>query len=196
MCTNIQEIGSDQFPRYDAIPNRYEVRSIFRVEAIDGGLGGFRLAEERVAEPYVRDYDSHGDDNPAAWSTDFDLGRWGIFLAIDGAERAVGGAAVALNASVYPMDRFQRRDLAVLWDIRVHPDDRGRGVGSKLFRYAADWARRRGYGQLGLETDSANVPACRFYRRQGCELGAIHRFGYAGVPEVAHNAMLLWYLDL
>jgi GNAT superfamily N-acetyltransferase len=196
MSTNVQEISSDQFPRYDAIPNRYEVRSVFRVEAIDGGLGGFRLVEERIANPYVRDYDSHGDDNPTAWSADFDLDRWGIFLATDDGERPVGGAAVAVDAAVYPMDRFQRRDLAVLWDIRVHPDHRGRGVGSKLFRHAADWARRRRYGQLGLETDSANVPACRFYHRQGCELGAIHRFGYAGVPEVADNAMLLWYLEL
>jgi hypothetical protein len=25
---------------------------------------------------------------------------------------------------------------------------------------------------------------------------AIHRYGYAGVPEVAHEAMLLRYLDL
>lgn len=196
MCANVQEITSDGFPRYGAIPNWYEVRSVFRVEAIDGGLGGFRLVEERVAEPYIRDYGSLGDDNPTAWSADFDPDRWGIFLAIDGGERPVGGAAVAVDAAVYPMDRFQRRDLAVLWDIRVHPDHRGRGVGSKLFRYAADWARPRGYGQLGLETDSANVPACRFYRCQGCELGAIHRFGYAGVPEVADNAMLLWYLEL
>jgi hypothetical protein len=30
----------------------------------------------------------------------------------------------------------------------------------------------------------------------GCELGVIHRHGYAGHPKVAHEAMLLWYLDL
>ncbi len=29
-----------------------------------------------------------------------------------------------------------------------------------------------------------------------CELGAIHRYGYAGTPHVAHETMLLWYLDL
>jgi hypothetical protein len=59
-----------------------------------------------------------------------------------------------------------------------------------------DWARQNGWGQLGLETSSANVPACRFYAGKGCELGAIHRYGYAGVPEVAHEAMLLWYFEL
>lgn len=47
-----------------------------------------------------------------------------------------------------------------------------------------------------METDSSNVAASRFYARQGCELAVIHRFGYAGVPDLAHYAMFLWYLDL
>lgn len=158
-------------------------------------MGGFRLIEERVAVPYIKDYDSRGESNPMHWAQEFDLSRWGILLARDG-DRPVGGAAVAVGSGVYPLDRFQRPDLAVLWDIRVQPEARGRGIGGQLFRAAADWARGHGFGQLGLETQSVNVPACRFYARQGCELGAIHRFGYAGVPEVAHEAMLLWYLDL
>ena len=195
MPVNIQAIGVDLFPLYDAIPNWFRVESVFRVEVIGGGLGGFRLVEEEVAEPFIKGYDSQDDDKPTAWAASYDVSQWGIFLAREG-DRAVGGAAVAVDAPVYPLDRFQRRDLAVLWDIRVHPDERGRGVGRELFRHAVAWSRRKGFGQLGLETQSVNVPACRFYARQGCELGAIHRFGYAGCPEVAHEAMLLWYLDL
>lgn len=168
---------------------------MLRVELIAGGLGGFRLVEEKVAQPYVKDYDGQSDDNPTSWAASFDTSQWGMFLATDG-DQAVGGAAVALGAPVYPLDRFQRRDLAVLWDIRVHPAHRGQGIGSRLFEYAVDWSRRKGCGQLGLETQNVNLPACRFYARQGCELGAIHRFGYAGCPDVAHEAMLLWYLDL
>jgi GNAT superfamily N-acetyltransferase len=91
---------------------------------------------------------------------------------------------------------FEREDVAALWDIRVHPDERRRGIGSKLFEYAADWARRKGCRQLKIETQSVNVPACRFYAKQGCQLGAIHRYGYAGCPDVAHEVMLLWYLEL
>ena len=49
---------------------------------------------------------------------------------------------------------------------------------------------------MKIETQNVNVPACRFYAQQGCHLGAILRYGYAGCPEVAHEAMLLWYLDL
>jgi GNAT superfamily N-acetyltransferase len=192
---HVREICADEFSLYDALPNWFRVESVLRIDVIDGGLGGFRLAEKPVVEPYTKDYDSDGGDGPTRWAADVDVSGWGIFLACEG-ERAVGGAAVAVNAPVYPMDRFQREDLAVLWDIRVHPDARRRGIGSQLFQHAVEWARSRGYGQLGIETQSVNVPACRFYLGQGCELGAIHRFGYAGSQHVAHEAMLLWYLDL
>jgi GNAT superfamily N-acetyltransferase len=50
------------------------------------------------------------------------------------------------------MDRFRREDLAVLWDIRVHPEHRRRRIGTRLFRYAVDWAWSKGLGQLGAET--------------------------------------------
>lgn len=191
MTIHIRAIGVEAFFLYDAIPSHFEVRTVFQVVALEGGLGGLRLVEQPV-EPYIKTYDN---DGPTAWAQEFDLQTWGIFVAFEDA-KPVGGAAVALNAQVYPLDHFQRKDLAVLWDIRVHPDARKRGIGARLFRHAADWSRGKGYGQLGLETQSVNVPACRFYAKQGCTLGAIHRYGYAGVPDVAHEAMLLWYFDL
>jgi hypothetical protein len=49
---------------------------------------------------------------------------------------------------------------------------------------------------MKIETQNVNVAACRFYASMGCELGAINRYGYAGVPAVAHEAMLLWYYKL
>jgi ribosomal protein S18 acetylase RimI-like enzyme len=196
MSITIQEIGADRFSQYGRIPSRFEVQSILRVEVMGTGLGGFRLVEERVEKPFVRDYDQNSEDNPARWASRFDVSRWGILMATDDVGQPVGGAAVAVEPPIFPMGRFQRDDLAALWDIRVDPEHRRQGIGSQLFRAAAGWARRKGYGQLGIETDGSNVTACRFYTRQGCELGAIHRFGYAGVPEVAAYAMLLWYLEL
>jgi streptothricin acetyltransferase len=168
----IEEIGPESYPLYDAIPITYTVESVLRVEVVDGGLGGFRLVEEVLPTPYTKDYDRQGDDRPSAWAKEFDLSRWGIFLARDdgrpGGGPAIGGAAVAVRAGVYPLDRFQRQDLAVLWDIRVAPERRRQGVGKALFWHAAGWAKAHGYGQLGLETQNVNVAACRFYARQGC----------------------------
>jgi GNAT superfamily N-acetyltransferase len=195
MALVIEEIGADHYPLYAAIPIAYAVESVLRVEVLDGGLGGFRLMEEVLPTPYIKDYDRQGGDNPSAWAKEFDVSRWGILLARDD-ERPVGRAAVAVGADAYRLDRFQRPDMAVLWDIRVAPERRRQGVGRALFWQAAGWAKERGYGQLGLETQNVNVAACRFYARQGCQLGAIHRFGYIGCPDIAHEAMLLWYLDL
>ena len=68
--------------------------------------------------------------------------------------------------------------------------------GKALFKAAEDWARRHACTQLKIETQNINVPACRFYHAVGARLGCIHRYGYAGVPAVAHEAMLFWYVDL
>ena len=83
--------------------------------------------------------------------------------------------------------------MAVLWDIRVSPEARGRGVGSALFAAAEAWAKARGCRELKVETQNVNVPACRFYMRQGCVLGAVNRRAYPGLPA---EIQLLWYKDL
>ena len=168
MSFNIEEVGADRFPEYGAVPNWFEVRRVFRVDVVDGGLRGFGLVEEPVAERFIRDYDDHHEDSPTVWARDFDVSRWGILLACEGG-RPVGAAAVTPDAPVYPMDRFQREDLAVLWDICVRPEHRRRGIGFRLFRPALYWAWATRCGQMDLETDSGNVAACRFYAGQGCD---------------------------
>jgi GNAT superfamily N-acetyltransferase len=82
-----------------------------------------------------------------------------------------------------------RDDLAVLWDIRVSPEARGRGVGAALFRAAERWAKARGCLHLRVETQNINVAACRFYARQGCVLRAVNRHAYAELPD---EIQLLW----
>jgi GNAT superfamily N-acetyltransferase len=190
----IREVGVEGLSEYAQIPIAFEVRSVLHAVPVEGGLGGIRLREETVAEAYVKDYDDNEEGFPEDWPRQFDVSNWGILLAWEDG-RCVGGAAVAHNtAGVYMLEG--RSDLAVLWDIRVRPEARRRGIGARLFQHAAGWARERGCRQLKAETQNVNVPACRFYARQGCELGAIHRFGYAGHPRVGHEAMLLWYLAL
>jgi GNAT superfamily N-acetyltransferase len=191
MPIQIIEIGPDRLDEYAQIPSRFEVRSILQVELLDGGLGGMRLHEMPAASPYIKDYDSY-DEVPTDWPAKYDLANWGFFLVLDG-DRPVGAAAAAFDTKgVFMLE--SRRDLSVLWDIRVLPEARGAGI--PLLRRAASWSRERGCTQMKIETQNVNVPACRFYQRMGCHLGEIHRFGYAAVPSVAHEVMLNWYLDL
>lgn len=190
--TTILQINTSDLPRYAAIPIAVEVRTVFEVRLPENGLGGIHLVETAV-KPYVKDYDEL--ETPLSWSEEFDISRWGLFLALDNRGQALGGAAVAWNTSGVNMLEG-RSDLSVLWDIRIHPDARGKGLGRRLFAHAAAWSRERGCVRMKIETQNINVPACRFYAAQGCELGDIRRFAYLDEPSVAHEVQLNWYLDL
>lgn len=190
MTVEVREEPLSVLAEYARVPISFEVRTVLDVDVRDGGLGGFVLSERAVEAPYVKDYDAL-DGGPAQWPARFDLSRWGLLTARrDG--RLLGGAAVAFDTPGIAMLEG-RRDLAALWDIRVAPEARGQGVGAALFRAAEAWALARGCRWLKVETQNVNVPACRFYARQGCVLGAIHRFAYPGLPG---EVQLLWYREL
>lgn len=191
----VTEVGPECRPEYGRIPIAFMVESQFRVRELGPGLG-FGLVEEPVAPPHLKDYDALDarTEGPSGWLARFDTSNWGFFL-VRHQGQPVGGAVVAYRTPAVHMLEG-RDDLAVLWDIRVHPEHRRQGIGAALFASVVEWARARRCRQLKVETQNTNVPACRFYARQGCVLGAINRFGYAGCPEVAHETLLLWYLDL
>lgn len=173
------------------VPIAFDVESVFDVSPRDGGLGGLILSERRLAAPYVKDYDAAEGEHPAQWARRFDVSNWGLIGARAGGAR-VGGAVVAFDTEGVNLLEG-RQDLAVLWDIRVSPEFRGRGVGSALFRAVEAWASARGCRRLKIETQNINVPACRFYARRGCVLGAINRFAYRELPD---EVQLLWYKTL
>ena len=83
----------------------------------------------------------------------------------------------------------EESDHARLWDIRVSPHVRRAGVGTALFRRAEKWTSEHGCRALEMETQSVNVPACRFYERQGCFLRAASRGAY---PEFPDEVQLIW----
>lgn len=84
-------------------------------------------------------------------------------------------------------------DVALLWDIRVAPDARGRGIGSALLAEVERWSVERGAQCLEVETQNINVPACRFYEAHGFELRRVNPRAY---PELPHETQLLWYKRL
>jgi GNAT superfamily N-acetyltransferase len=176
---------------YARVSIAFEVTQVLDITAPASGLGGLTLSERTLDVPYVKDYDAIEGEGPARWAKRFDISNWVIFAArLE--TRLVGGAVVAFDTPGLTMLEG-RSDLAVLWDIRVSPEARGQGVGSALFRSVEAWAVAKGCRCLKVETQNINVPACRFYARQGCVLGGIHRFAY---PELPDEVQLLWYKDL
>src|SRR5689334_5395742 len=113
------------------------------------------LVERPIDDPYIKDFDEV--EPPMMWSQLFDVSRWGLLAAFLDDER-VGGAVIAMGTPGLHMLR-DRNDVAALWDIRVAPSMRRRGVGKALFRAAEDWAAGHGCKELRIETQNTNVAA-------------------------------------
>ncbi|MSQ14815.1 MAG: GNAT family N-acetyltransferase [Dehalococcoidia bacterium] len=173
---------------YGVVSIAFLVESRYKIELINSGLGGWTLTEEPVENPYIKDYDEEHWERPGDWARRFNVSSWGILSAFEGRTR-VGGAVIAFDTPEVNMLEG-RADLALLWDLRIHPDHRRKGIGSLLFPRIVSWAASRQCTTLKIETQNINVPACKYYARMGCELRAIHPEAYPSLPE---EVQLLWY---
>jgi len=191
MAPDIVEVPVEDLREYSSIPIAFEVRTFLDVQIIDRGLGGIDLSERRNETPYVKDYDAYKGEGPTRWADQWDISNWGVMLASAGGAR-IGGCVLAHDTpGIHKLEG--RKDIAALWDIRVHPDHRRNGVGSRLFQSAVTWARERDCRLLKVETQNINVPACRFYAKHGCVLGLINRYAYDEFPD---EVELVWYKRL
>ena len=124
----------------------------------------------------------------------FNTNAWRLFLAYEN-RTILGGATVAVSTpNLFMLD--EREDLAVLWDIRIGSEFRRRGIGTHLLNSIIRWSKGKGCRQLKIETQNINVPACKFYAKQGCTLGGINFYRYTKNPVTKDHVMLLWYLEL
>lgn len=187
----IRRIPATALAEYARIPMKFVAGEIYDVVAAPGGGRPLDLAPRRLPGLYTKDYDAIDGEGPAHWAQQFDLTRWAFFSAFVGGTN-VGGAAVARDTPGIDMLEG-RRDLAVLWDIRVDASVRRQGVGGALFEAAEAWALANRCRQLKVETQNVNAPACRFYARQGCILGAARPHAYPAFPE---EIQLIWYKNL
>ena len=172
---------------YASISIAFEVREVLASASLTTPRDVLPLRTSPVAAPYWKDYDGYADNGPLSWPARFDVEQWNFFAArIDG--RRIGGAVViAGDPSVELLGA--RDDLALLWDLRVSPDVRRRGVGVALLAAVEAWARERQLSSLRVETQDVNVPACRLYAKCGFAVEAIARAAY---PELLDEVQLIW----
>ncbi|MFN2603551.1 MAG: GNAT family N-acetyltransferase [Gemmatimonadaceae bacterium] len=175
----IREEPLDSLASYAEIPIAFTV-----TRTLDASL-----VERGAAASIIKDYDAL--EHPTSWKNRFDISNWGLLGAYSENVR-VAGAVIAFRTPELEMLEG-RDDLAVLWDIRVHPQMRGRGIGSALLDSVENWTRARGGTCLKVETQNVNVDACLFYARRGFKLGAVNRDAY---PELPDEIQLLWYKEL
>lgn len=187
-----KKVNDAYFPQYDSIPMKVNVSSYYRIEKVNRGLGGFALVETMV-KPYIKDFCVGEEQSVERWKR-WDISQWGFFMAFDG-DMSVGAAAVACRDRGINM-LSGRDDLAVLWDIRVCHEYKHQGIGQALFDMVVKWSKTQGFIQLKIECQNNNVPAVKFYHKQGAVLSAVDEYAYYNEQEFRHEAQLIWYLDL
>lgn len=189
MTITIKEVTKEELQEYAKIPMWHKVSTILKLEKIKGGLGGI-IFEEIEVEPYIKDLGK--EEKPLMWEKNFDISNWGFFIAYDD-DKPVGGACLVYKTEGVNMLN-SREDLSVLWDIRVHPDYKGRGIGSMLLSASKNWSKTRNCKQLKIECQTNNVPACRFYAKNGAILGSIDEYAY--YEDYDEEVQLIWYLNI
>ncbi|MBM7615883.1 GNAT family N-acetyltransferase [Alkaliphilus hydrothermalis] len=185
----IKEVTKEHSNEYAQIPMLGKFSSKYELQKVDGGLGGILFKEVEIEE-YIKDIGL--DQDPFEWESSFDLSNWGFFIVYH-QDKPVAGITLAFDTEGVNM-LAKRKDLTVVWDIRVAPEYKGMGIGSQLINAAKAWAKERNCTQLKIETQNNNVAACKFYKSQGAVLGEINEYAYYG--DMDDEVMLIWYIEL
>jgi GNAT superfamily N-acetyltransferase len=97
----------------------------------------------------------------------------GLRLIIDAPDRGriflarMGGEVVGMVSLLLTVSTAEGAAACWLEDMVVRPDQRGKGLGSRLLRHALDDAKANGFARVTLLTDRVNADAIRFYERHG-----------------------------
>ena len=177
--------------QYSTIPIAFDVRECLSAEVLADASNGTALRPSPVEGPNVKDYDALPGQRPADWPRRWNLDKWWFAAALDG-ERYVGAIAIVMDTVEIAGPRH-KPDEAMLWDIRVMPEQRRRGVGRALLSFAERHAQAFGKLYMSAETQNINVAACRFYARAGYTLQSVDRFAY---PELPQETQLIWRKQL
>ena len=82
-------------------------------------------------------------------------------------EIAGEGIVGTFQMSFIPYLTYQGRSRAQIEAVRIREDQRGKGLGEAVFRWAIERAREKGTHLLQLTTDKKRADAIRFYEKLG-----------------------------
>jgi ribosomal protein S18 acetylase RimI-like enzyme len=182
----IRREDSSSLADYASIPILFEVDTAVETAALR--IGGADLTYRAVTPPRVKDYDRIPGNDPLTWADRFGIDTWTFLAAYDELANRIGGAAVICDPAGIAQ-AGGRPSYALLWDLRVAPTARRRGVGTALLRAAEEAARAAGCRGLDVETQDINVAACRLYAAHGFTLTNVAPAAY---PEAPDETKLTW----
>jgi len=109
----------------------------------------------------------------------------GLSVIIDSAETGDiivahdAGQIVAMVNLLYTVSTALGGRVAILEDMVVSDNHRNKGVGSKLLKYALEFAQNQGCQRITLLTDDDNSGAHRFYEHHGFERSTMVPFRWS-----------------
>jgi len=74
----------------------------------------------------------------------------------------------------------------------VLESSRGKGIGTALLNKAKEWALQKGMKGFTLETQDVNLLACRFYLKNGFEIGAVDTLLYSNSKYKDEDAVFFY----
>lgn len=153
------------------IPSGYRTDRRYVLARNDGdGEVVWRLSEESLAEEFVKEYDGGTlDEWMESYADTADPAHLHFLAAYDGEE------ALALLTWQY----LRWNNTIWLVDIRTAEDSRRAGLGSSLLRSLQDTAQRERMRGITVETQTANYPAIRFYRKHGFFISGLNDHLYS-----------------
>jgi GNAT superfamily N-acetyltransferase len=77
------------------------------------------------------------------------------------------GVILGMVVILFTISTALGKKVALLEDMVVSPDSRGKGMGASLIKHAVEFAINNGCGRITLLTDNDNEQAHEFYRRHG-----------------------------
>lgn len=86
----------------------------------------------------------------------------------------------------------------LLWALRVHPSEQGRGIGTALLDMAEAWLLAHGFSKASIGVEKSNATALRLYNRKGFRVrtALVEHVGFTRPDGVRQEMTLdLWLLQ-
>jgi ribosomal protein S18 acetylase RimI-like enzyme len=184
----IRPMTEDDIPALAGIRPGFVSDTVLHVERLGSGIeGGWRLVERRLPVPFDKGSGYDFDANERARIRQRLLRGDGLHLVVEWRGRIVG---------VLDVTPEEWNSTAWVWNLMLDQAVRRRGLGRALFGRAVAWARRLGYRALVFETQTNNVPACKFYAAMGCRLDGLRETLYTNDDMARGEVALFWVYPL
>lgn len=155
----------------------------------EGYLVGWRLVEKKLDQPFVKGnaYDFTLDERRSIQER---------MLQQDSLEEVVEDQQTGRIVGVLDVAVENWRWVAWIWNLMLDEDVRGQGLGRALVERSIVWTKRRKLRAVMLETQTNNVPACKFYARVGFQLVGINETFYTNHDYQRREIALFWSYSL